>query len=896
MATLLVGAAFSGISSLVGASAVLAPIISGVGVALGSFIDSQYVLPALFPPADIEGPRLSEIRTQFAEEGAPLNIGFGETVRTNGVVIWVSDLIEVRRETEVGGKGAPSQTAVSYEYLVSVAVAFAETRGVAISGIVEIVASGKILYRPNVSISFPSATVTAIAPFVLSGNSIWELTATGTGLGAFVAGGNVVLSGFVNGANNGTFQVIAATSDPGAGTSRLRLRNPAGVAEGPVTVTITQSLAAFNDSSFSSIEVYNGSTSQSPSPIIEAFQGIGNVPGHPGIAYFVIENLNLTRFGNILPQFNIIWNPGGGTGAGAMINRAAQIAGLGSSWANVASISYGIKGYPIQGVVDLSNALQPITLAGNLIEQASGSAIRFFPRPSAVILDIPADRLAAHDVAEEARERPINVQQSDEAELASSIVVRYLDSDNGFQGGSQIARAISDGVDLAQRVVNLPLVLSGSALEAQRIAQRLLFDSFNRRDLVRLSLDSSWYHIQPNDVLRVVALGRTWYLLVRRVDRGANHLVQIEATAEIRDAFVQVAAADPPGAERPEFFAEPHVTIAVPFDGPPIRPPKAPPTITPTLTPPRDRGIFVPFQHADRLRPSTIAEIYSAPERWTSTAEFVSHGIVTAEATLGRLVALPPNTAAISGDFADDAGTFEVELVGGSLASTVSEADWFAGRLAMLVGNEVIFCRTASLIGTLTYRLTGLLRGMLGTRGAIATHSLGEAVVLLSGGGIAESFIESSAAWIETCREFRAVPAGLSVSDVVGKVLKISDAGSRAIPPVDLASNRLPGGDVSLRWSRVGKEAHPAFAAAPLPLTPFARQRYSVRVLDPVDFSVVGTFVVLDSNHLTITQTTLTGLGIASTDAFKFTVSEDPEGFVSSGAGDAADIAAAPIP
>ena len=39
------------------------------------------------------------------------------------------------------------------------------------------------------------------------------------------------------------------------------------------------------------IRFYNGTETQLPDPAIEAVEGVGNVPGHRGIAYFVIEDL-----------------------------------------------------------------------------------------------------------------------------------------------------------------------------------------------------------------------------------------------------------------------------------------------------------------------------------------------------------------------------------------------------------------------------------------------------------------------------------------------------------------------------------------------------------------------------------------------------------------------------
>ena len=52
------------------------------------------------------------------------------------------------------------------------------------------------------------------------------------------------------------------------------------------------------------LRVYTGSEEQLPDPKIEAVEGAGKVPAYRGIAYVVIEDLDLSPYGNRVPQFN----------------------------------------------------------------------------------------------------------------------------------------------------------------------------------------------------------------------------------------------------------------------------------------------------------------------------------------------------------------------------------------------------------------------------------------------------------------------------------------------------------------------------------------------------------------------------------------------------------------
>ncbi|MEX5729275.1 hypothetical protein Ga0609869_002628 [Rhodovulum iodosum] len=52
------------------------------------------------------------------------------------------------------------------------------------------------------------------------------------------------------------------------------------------------------------MRVYTGSVDQLPDPKMEAVEGAGQVPAYRGLAYVVIEDLDLSRFGNRVPQFS----------------------------------------------------------------------------------------------------------------------------------------------------------------------------------------------------------------------------------------------------------------------------------------------------------------------------------------------------------------------------------------------------------------------------------------------------------------------------------------------------------------------------------------------------------------------------------------------------------------
>lgn len=99
-----------------------------IGSAVGAIVD----------PERIEGPRLSEAKTQTAQDGVPLIYGYG-TFPCAGNVAWVDEVKEHRHKE--GGKGGPEQ--VTYTYTISYMVVVCKGP---ISGYKLIRRNGKVVY------------------------------------------------------------------------------------------------------------------------------------------------------------------------------------------------------------------------------------------------------------------------------------------------------------------------------------------------------------------------------------------------------------------------------------------------------------------------------------------------------------------------------------------------------------------------------------------------------------------------------------------------------------------------------------------------------------------------------------------------------------------------------
>ncbi|MDP3196736.1 glycoside hydrolase TIM-barrel-like domain-containing protein [Tabrizicola sp.] len=77
------------------------------------------------------------------------------------------------------------------------------------------------------------------------------------------------------------------------------------------------------------LRFYPGSETQLPDPLIEAVEGSGKAPAYRGLAYVVIEDLDLSAYGNRVPQFSFeVVRPAQGPAIGATDTLGGAIRGV----------------------------------------------------------------------------------------------------------------------------------------------------------------------------------------------------------------------------------------------------------------------------------------------------------------------------------------------------------------------------------------------------------------------------------------------------------------------------------------------------------------------------------------------------------------------------------------
>jgi hypothetical protein len=811
------------------------PIGGAIGAAVGGLIDQNLIIPALFPADPIDGQKISEFRVQAQDEGAAANICFGTHFVCAGTIRWTSDIIEVKKTSTEGGKGGGAQV-TTYKYYVHLAIAISKN---AVTQIRKIIPEGKLLYnsQPDITVTSAQLTVTYEGPV---GFGRMRITSPqgGPDLSKFQAGAQVVITGFTNAVNNGTFKVKSSKKNTTTGVTSVLVNNANAVAESAgALVTLFQHLPQFSQKRVAALRFYYGSESQMPDTLIESIEGVGLVPGFRGTTYVVMERLALGPHGNRIPQVTFIGEGLDGntvqTSVGALMARSGRSP---SQYDVTALITDPARGYTVAGPQPMSGALQPLLVAHDIIEQEGNGSLRFFHRKNATIVDIPATALSSHEGGSEAS-RPIDVLDMPDTELPTDVTAKFLDFDKDGNAGSLKARK-NDNVTEGTMSVDFPLVMTGG--KAVAAARRLLWTAWANRQQVKLQLPPTYWFLQENDVLRLNSLGYPWLLLIQKIDIGFNWVVLIEATLEVRSVLTQSEVYELPDVES---------------------------GIAPVIPPDTEVGVYEPPPTTSSGGATDVPHLIFAgcledeDGIWTGAiliwapaedGEYVPVGPLIDEGTIGKTInVLPPGPWHVW----DLISTVDVYLLNGEL-ETVTEQDCLNGANRAIIGKEIVGFRSAVLIGEKLWRLSKFLRGLRDTADQSGSHAVADDFVWLNA-GFAEATFNTT--WVGTTRWFKMVSEGKDPDDVEPFSQVVTGGYLRPFAPTDPMSFRAANGDLTVTWKRRSRAIHDGFASIQPPLFEES-ERYDVEFWFPATGSPAlrrGFAVIPTADPFTVTKSVI---------------------------------------
>lgn len=504
-------------------------------------------------------------------------------------------------------------------------------------------------------------------------------------------------------------------------------------------------------------EIFTG-TQTSPSSTIEGEEGVGNVPAYVGLSYVVFQNIDLTEYGNRVPnvELQVRAHPFGYRAAD-MIGDLIDETELGSDDWDVSGVAdtadEDVHGFAVSGPTTVAKILEMVLRRFSLGARESNGRLEFFSHGTEPTMPVAQMHLGAREGEGPAGDDElIEFAELDPRDFPSEVDVQYIDAQKDLQPGSQ-REQLPHVPHINVHSIDMPFTMTAG--HARGIARRSLYRKHSERHTVKFDLPPSYAALEEGDIARITYEGQDYHVRVTRILRAAlSHrlecegMVQATATEGVEpDAppwlDIGLVEGEAPGGMDPQEVQVPPELVLEVLD-------------IPGLTA-QDTG------HQPRVLFGVAAEnpsdTFTGASVWNKHPQTPNYGGavgVPVASTMGT--ALTVLDEPVNVDMWDRVNTVEVELVNGELESRDPDEVLRAQNWAIL-GDEIIAFKTATLIGTgsageLQYRLSGLLRGRRDTRLAVDDHAVGERFVLLEDGVITHR--EHAITNVGTPREYRA--------------------------------------------------------------------------------------------------------------------------------------------
>jgi hypothetical protein len=449
-------------------------------------------------------------------------------------------------------------------------------------------------------------------------------------------------------------------------------------------------------------------------------------------------------------------------------------AGVDISTIDTSYISTDIIGYTTQ----LSSAraqLEQLLQAFSIDVIESSGTIKFIPRlAGSNVISIDLDESSAD--LEDSIIKLATINRKQYLELPSEVLVQYFDTDRSYQVGSQYSRRDSIP-NISKLSINFAISMDSAA--ARKISDILLYDMWTSRSSFDINLPRTYWYLEPTDKIHGTIRGRDYNLRIIS-EEYSEGVLKYQAVLQDTDTYTSTSV--------PSVSNTTTTSLKV---------------ISATLLNILDIPLL---QDKEEVGPY-VALTTQGGNSWSGAVLLKSFDGISGtplgtgystRATSGEATSIlgPFN----SGNIFDELNTLDVQLVYGALSST-STTLLLSGANTLLVGNEIIQFRTAELIDTSKYRLSGLLRGRKGTEQYMGTHTILDKVFLLSSTSIAVLPILDGE--VGLLRYYAPISIGESSSFQGFSAFTYTGAIDKPYSPVQLGGGRdTATGDITINWIR----------------------------------------------------------------------------------------------
>ncbi len=813
--------------------------------------------------------KLDDLHVTGSQYGTPIPQIFG-SFRTGGNIIWATDLIPHQHKQSVGKS---HQTTTNYTYTVSMAVQIC--RG-PIGRVVQILAENVSIYDDVTGAASETQQIS------VGSNSGGSFTITFRGSTSASIAWNAT-----------TVQVQAALDGmPSIGAGNTLVTGPDG---GPWTVTFQGTLGGIdlprmdmsnhtltggsgdgihtisNGGTVFAITIYKGDETQTPDPFIVSKMG-GVAPGYRGTAYVVFEDLDLSRWGNRVPQLTFIVDNGSGPAAtvgSIMANLFGQLGLVSSQW-DLSQATTTVAGFFINQRRTVASSIQDLLRAYSYEMTEIDGKIVVVPLGSASSVTVPAGDLAAftadQGVGSLGMPQPttgtfngaqvtqaqgltrVTTKRMHDLELPQRLELSYFSAAALYNTVTTAAiRYIKSHTN--RQTLNFPLVFTDAL--ARQTVETLLYRAWVERETFDFVLPLKYLKYAPTDVITLPVGSQNLRVRLQKVGLSLFGPVVCSAVLDDLTILTQGQTADTPTAITVQTIEDDTLLIAWSTNA---------------------------LVDADALSSGFyMGAAGKEGGAWPGCAVYWSRDGGTTFQTLGSIInplaygtvsgVVPAPPANINTARWDTTTVLTVEMVSG-VPNTTSDADVLGGANQCMVGPEVIAFTTATpTINANEYQLTRLLRGQRGTDAFWGTHAAGENFILLDADTVVRTNLSES--YRGKLLVLKGVPNDGTVATTDPVNLTVTGDEWSCYSPCDVFGSRDGSNNLTAVWkrrTRSGGEMRDMHDVD----DPDAPDSYDVDVLSGV--TVVRTFAALSAATVTYSAANQTSDGFTPGNPITLTV------------------------
>jgi hypothetical protein len=360
--------------------------------------------------------------------------------------------------------------------------------------------------------------------------------------------------------------------------------------------------------------------------------------------------------------------------------------------------SVPVRGYLRTPRMSARAAIEPLMTSYGFDAVESDLKLKFVLRAATPAASVPSGDLGAGD--DQGDGVLVRTERAQESELPIAIDITYLAADADYNLGTQsFRRQVSASLDVQS--IRLPLALTDA--EAASIAARMVYELWTARNRREWATTIKWAKLEPCDVVDVAGSTATYRVRITQ-KRERSNLVQWEGLDVDAAAFSPLNAAQTvPPPQQVVRIAGKSAYLAA--DLPPLRE--------------LDFGKTGYYGAACGLStPWPGAVIYRRPDGGSEFAPELSvltpAVIGSTREALGQWGQTVEGRETFNGYSPDLVNSVTVAVASGSLSSC-THAEFLQLKNVALIGNEIVAFRDVQLISGNLYRISCLLRGLLGT-------------------------------------------------------------------------------------------------------------------------------------------------------------------------------------